>query len=83
MGYALNSVKLDGNVIPKGFLQVNYQTEVGNEAYDEGAKILTDFFKEQLEPFNVKELDSLGKQIIDACMKDASVEDYFNLIPKL
>jgi len=83
LGYALNNVKLDGNVIPKGFLQVNYQTEVGNEAYDEGAKILTDFFKEQLEPFNVKELDSLGKQIIDACMKDASVEDYFNLIPKL
>ncbi len=83
LGYALNSIKIDGNVIPKGLLQVNHQSEVGNEAYDIGAKILTDFFKDQLKQFNVEGINPLGKQIIEACLNDASVEDYYNLIPKL
>lgn len=83
LGYALNSIKIDGNVIPKGFLQVNHQTEVGDEAYDIGAKILTDFFKEQLQQFNVEGIHPLGKQIIEACLNDATVEDYYNFIPKL
>ncbi len=83
LGYALDSIKIDGNTIPKSFLQVNYQTEVGNEAYDVGAKILTDFFKSQLEQFNVEGINPLGKQIIEGCLNDASVNDYFNFIPKL
>lgn len=83
LGYALNSIKIDGNVIPKGFLQVNYQPEVGNEGYDIGAKILTDFFKEQLAQFNQPGLNPLGKKIIEACLNDAGVEEYYNLIPKL
>ena len=83
LGYTLDSIKIDGNVIPKGLLQVNCQPEVGDEAYDKGAKILTDFFKEQLAQFNTDSLDPLGKQIIEACMSDASVEDYYNFIPKL
>ena len=83
LGYALDSMKIDGNVIPKGFLQVNCQPEVGDEAYDKGAKMLTDFFKQQLEQFNGEGLDPLGKKIIEACLNDATVEDYFNFIPKL
>lgn len=83
LGYALKSIKIDGNVVPKGLLQVNLQPEVGNEGYDVGSKILTDFFKSQLEQFNTKELLPLGKQIIEACLNDASVEEYYKLIPKL
>lgn len=83
LGYALNSIKIDGNTVPKGLLQVNYQPEVGDEAYDVGAKILTDFFKEQLVQFNQPDLSDLGKKIVDACFNDASVEDYYNFIPKL
>lgn len=83
LGYALDSIKIDGNVIPKGFLQVNYQPEVGNAAYDKGAKILMDFFKEQLQQFNGEGLNPLGKKIIEACLNDATVNDYFNFIPKL
>jgi len=83
LGYALESIKIDGNTIPKNFLQVNHQPEVGNEAYDVGAKILTDFFKSQLEQFNVEGMSYLGKQIIDACMNDASVGEYYDFIPKL
>lgn len=83
LGYALNSIKIDGNVIPKGFLQVNFQPEVGNEGYDAGAKILIDFFKEELKKFDDHTLLPLGKKIIDACMNDATVQDYYDLIPKL
>lgn len=83
LGYALDSIKIDGNTIPKGFLQVNYQPEVGNEGYDAGAKILIEFFKKELEKFNVDSLMPLGQKIINACLKDASLEDYYNFIPKL
>lgn len=83
LGYTLKSIKIDGTVIPKGLLQVNVQTRVGNEGYDAGAKILTDFFKEQLKQFDTPELLPLGHKIIEACLNDASVEDYYDLIPKL
>lgn len=83
LGYALDAIKIDGNTIPKGFLQVNYQPEIGNEGYDAGAKILIEFFKKELEKFNVDSLMPLGKKIINACLNDASVEDYYNFIPKL
>ena len=83
LGYALQSMKMDGTLVPKGFLQVNNQAEVGNDGYDAGAKILTDFFKQEIKKFYVKELNPLGKQIIDACLNDAKVKTYYDLIPKL
>ena len=83
LGYIPESIKIDGMLIPKGFLHVNRQPEVTNEAYDIGAKMLTDFFKKELEKYYTKDLSPLGKQIIEACMKDASLEEYYNFIPKL
>ena len=55
--------------------------ENNSQTYDAGAKILTDFFKQELEKFNTDELDPLGRQIIDMFLSGASVEDYINLIP--
>jgi hypothetical protein len=84
LGYVLESVKVDGVSISKAFLQVNLQPEVGNEGYDAGAKLLTDFFKSELQKFLTPELLPLGKQIIETCISgNAKVVDYFNLIPKL
>ncbi len=83
LGYIPKSVKIDGTPINPGLLKVNLQGRVGNDTYDIGAKKLTDFFKEQLKQFVTPELDPLGKKIIDAVMKDAKVEDFYNLIPKL
>lgn len=83
LGYIPESIKIDGTLIPKGLLKVNMQPEVGNKAYDIGAKILIDFFKEELIKYNTEELMPLGKQIIDACLNDASLDEYYNLIPKL
>lgn len=83
LGYVPESIKIDGMIIPKGFLRVDKQPEVGIEGYDAGAKILTDFFKKEISKYDTKELDDLGKKIIEACLNDASVEEYYNLIPKL
>ncbi|MDR1530622.1 MAG: DUF4914 family protein [Clostridiales bacterium] len=81
LGYALNSIKIDGTEIRKSFLQVNLQPEVGNEGYDVGAGILTNFFKGELEAYMAWELDDLGRKIIEACLEGATVKDYSDLIP--
>ncbi len=80
-GFGLDSLKIDGQYIRKAFLQPEKQQEVGKEGYDAGAKILTEFFREELEKYNTDELNPLGKQIIELFMKDASVQEYIDLIP--
>lgn len=75
-GYALKEVKIDGQLIRPTFLQPENQSQVGFEAYDAGAKILTDFFKAELAQFLTDDLDPLGRAIIEVCMKDGSLEDY-------
>jgi hypothetical protein len=81
LGYSLKRLRVDGYNIPKGFLQTNYQHSIGEEAYDKGAKMLTDFFKQELTKFNTDELLPLGREIINCFMNDGSVEDYIKLIP--
>lgn len=81
LGYCLDSLKIDGQYIRKAFLQPERQQEVGRDGYDAGAKILTDFFKQELLQYNTDELDPLGKQIIQLFLDGASVEDYIKLIP--
>lgn len=81
LGYALESVKIDGQVIPKDFLQVQLQKENGVEGYDAGAKILTDFFKKELQGYLVEGLHPLGRKIIETCLRDGSLKDYVDLIP--
>ncbi|PMQ01140.1 MAG: DUF4914 domain-containing protein [Dictyoglomus sp. NZ13-RE01] len=81
LGFALEVVKVEGHYIPKAFLQVDQQPEVGIEAYDKGAEILKNFFKNELKKFISLDLDPLGKQIIECCLDDGTLEDYINLIP--
>lgn len=81
LGYSLDTLKVDGTYIAKGFLQPNLQTEVGNEGYDMGAKILTNFFKNELIKFNTSELHPLGRKIIECCLNDGTLEEYLELIP--
>ena len=83
LGYCPEKIKINGFPMPKKFIHVNMQSEVGDEGYDEGAKILTEFFKEELKKYLTPELSPLGRKIIEACLNDASVQDYYDLIPKL
>lgn len=81
LGYSLNSVKVDGVFIPKELLEVNRQAEVGDEGYDAGAQILSNFFKRELNKFLGPDLDPLGRRIIETALQDGSLESYIKLIP--
>ncbi|MCG8311243.1 MAG: DUF4914 family protein [Cytophagales bacterium] len=80
LGYALNTMKVEGIQIPKWFLKVEYQEEVGFDAYDIGAGMLNDFFVKTLEQFMEPSLDVTGKRIIECCMDNGSASDYNQLI---
>lgn len=81
LGYAMHHVQVEGQQIARWFLQVNTQPEVGDEAYDQGAVILYDFFRTFLQEFDSPELDPLGQKIIQCCLDQGTVNDYESLIP--
>jgi hypothetical protein len=83
LGHAIHSMQIEGFFINREFLQVETQPEVGEEGYDQGAKILKGFFKKELELY-VKEndLDLLGRKIIECCFHDGTLEDYEKMITK-
>lgn len=80
LGYVLKNIELPDVMVPREFVEVDLQPEVGEKAYYEGSRILNDFFKKELEQYLVPELDPLGREIIEAFMRGASVEEYKNLL---
>ncbi len=85
LGYTLTSILFEGAQIGNWFLQVHTQDEVGLTGYDAGAKMLTDFFKQELQPYlESPDLDSIGKEIIQCVLDDGTVQDFeqFNPIKK-
>ncbi len=81
LGYSLENLRIDGTNVPKVLLRTELQPEVGKEAYDKGAAILNHFFKEELKKYLTPDLHPLGKQIIECCLNDGTIEEYVNLIP--
>ena len=81
LGYELNYLTLEGSKIPSRFLKVYNQSEVGYEGYDAGAEILQKFFKEELQKYLKEDLLLTGKRIIDACLSNASIEEYNEIVP--
>ena len=77
----MKDLTIDGQKIRSKFLRVDTQDRVGTDGYDAGAKILTDFFKEQLQQFVSDDLDPLGREIIDCCLHDGTLDDYLQLTP--
>lgn len=80
LGYAMQNMRIEGSMIPRWFLQVDTQPEVGQEAYDEGARILTEFFHAQLKKFLQPGLDEFGHRIINCCLSGGAVADYESLM---
>ncbi|MCL2057286.1 MAG: DUF4914 family protein [Oscillospiraceae bacterium] len=81
LGYCLDKMKIDGQYIRQTLLRPETQAEMGTAGYDKGAKMLMDFFKDEIQKFNVPELNPLGKQIIECCLDDAALDEYLALIP--
>ncbi len=80
LGYSLKSIRIEGVTIPSTLLRVETQPEVGEEAYDAGAQVLTEFFHKQIKKFIQPGLDALGREIIECCLSGGSVEDYEKFI---
>ncbi len=82
LGYELNYLTIEGSKIPSRFLKVYKQPEVGFEGYDKGAEMLLEFFRKELQQYEVKGLSDLGQKIIETCLNGGSAEDYEKLIKK-
>lgn len=80
LGYELNFLTIEGAKIPSRFLQVYKQDEVGKQGYDEGAAKLYEFFKQELTQYLTPELHPKGREIIEACLNGAAVEEYEALL---
>jgi len=83
LGYTLNHLLVEGRTVPQYLLHVEDQPEVGLDGFDAGAHILEEFFHEQLAQFLTSDLDVLGREIIQCCLDDGTVDDYAALIPRL
>ena len=80
-GYSLDEMRIDGQYVRRTFLRPELQSKLGYEGYDAGARILTDFIKEQVKQFLTDDLDPVGRQIIELCLNDAPLEDYLAITP--
>jgi hypothetical protein len=76
LGFVPETVVLEGQTIPPHLLHVEQQLEVGSQAYDVGAELLTDFFARELRQFLVPDLLPEGRRIIEACLHGATIDDY-------
>ncbi|MBN2387416.1 MAG: DUF4914 family protein [Anaerolineales bacterium] len=82
LGYAIGNMHFEGAQIPQWLLEVDQQYEVGEEAYDQGAQMLTELFRRELGLYqHDPALDSLGQQVIACFLDSGTVRDYANLIP--
>jgi hypothetical protein len=80
LGYALRALMVEGQTIGNWFLRVEKQPEVGADAYQAGAKLLREFFEQQVKKFLEPDLKPLGRKIIEACLANANLEQYEALL---
>lgn len=80
LGYALRNITFEGQTVAPVFLRSEMQPEVGEQGYDAGARILKNFFDDQVKTFLDADLMPLGRQIIDCCLNNGTLEDYERLI---
>jgi hypothetical protein len=81
LGYVPRQIRIEGSIIPTIFMRVENQLQGGPEVFEEGARQWREFFHRELKPFLTQDLDPLGLKIIEACLDDATQEDYWKLIP--
>jgi hypothetical protein len=81
LGFALNTIMVEGLTIGSWFLRVETQPEVGTKGYDRGTRILEDFFRRELTSYLGDGLMPLGRKIIECCLERGGVEDYEKFFP--
>ncbi|MGC9054764.1 MAG: DUF4914 family protein, partial [Candidatus Hydrogenedens sp.] len=81
LGHTLKMVRIEGEVLPNFLFETYLQPEVGEEAYDEGAEILYNFFHKELKKYLIPDLHPLGKTIIECFLDRGFLNDYMTLLP--
>jgi hypothetical protein len=82
LGFFVASMLVEGTQIPAWLFAVEHQAEVGEAGYDAGASMLTRFFQKELRGYlEATDLDPLGRQIIECCMQNGTLEEYLDLMP--
>lgn len=82
-GYSLDEMKMDGQYVRQTFLRPEMQSKLGVSGYDAGAKILTNYFKQEIRQFMTDDLEPMGREIIELCLNDAPLEEYIKITPML
>ncbi len=80
LGHTPRKLVMEGRTLGAWFFDVELQPEVGAAAYDRGAEILHDFFKQELPQFLVPDLSPKGREIIECCLSGGSTADYDRLL---
>ena len=80
LGYTPHKIVMEGRTLGVWFFEVDQQPEVGPAAYDRGAEILEDFFRQELPQFLVPDLLPTGRKIIECCLSGGTLEDYEKLL---
>lgn len=80
-GYALDEMKINSQLIPAYLLRPELQPSLGTEGYDIGAKKLTEFFKAELQMYDISALDPIGQEILTLFRNDAPLDEYVKLTP--
>lgn len=80
LGFEFNYITIESEKIPTRLLKVYKQAEVETSGYDAGAEILYDFFRKELQQYLTDDLHPTGKQIIETCLQNGTVEDYMELV---
>ena len=80
LGWAPREIQVEGQHVEKFFFHVETQPEVGEAAYDEGARQLAEFFRKELLQYLESDLDPLGRRIIECCFDGGRAADYAGLI---
>jgi len=81
LGWHRETMQVEGQVVGTWFFDVARQPEVGEESYAAGARILTEFFHRQIKTFIEPDLAGKGRQIIEACLEGATVDDMEKFTP--
>ncbi len=81
LGHTLKMVRIEGEILPNFLFETYLQPEVGEDAYDEGAEILYEFFQRELKKYLTSDLHPLGKTIIECFMDRGFLNDYMAFLP--
>ncbi|MDD2941971.1 MAG: DUF4914 family protein [bacterium] len=79
LGYTFRNVRIRDHQVPEHLLRINRQSDVGDDGYDNGAAILSNAYKDILKDYLKPGLDKHIRHVIEACLGDASHEEYKNL----